>query len=380
MRDQRRRRACWLFLATVLLLPFFALGAPIGTAAVDVTQFRVRVLNAVQDSGVDVWLNDRKIGDNLAFRAITTYTGVPQNSYEVQVYAPGKTSRSDILVHVVVPFFAPNDYTVIVFGKVSDNTIAASVEPDANSIDGSGNTRVRFGNYLPNSGTVALATAGTNIVLGRAGFAVADRYTPIGAGAYNLFINNSESKVLAQGQISLAASTVVSIFLLAGTNDYPDPVLLVSVDAGAAVSQSTSTPPVGATATPIPAATSTPAPNLPTATPVPNAAPPASTALRNAYNRVPPVSNTATRRYFTETGHTLQNGFKRYWDTHGGVLAFGYPLTEEFSDSGACGCNPRTVQYFEKGRLEYYPEFRSTPAEVQVGPVGRDLLRFFGLG
>src|SRR6185312_13001644 len=34
--------------------------------------------------------------------------------------------------------------------------------------------------------------------------------------------------------------------------------------------------------------------------------------------------------YFPETGHSLQGGFRAYWEAHGSLTQFGYPLTEEF--------------------------------------------------
>ena len=65
--------------------------------------------------------------------------------------------------------------------------------------------------------------------------------------------------------------------------------------------------------------------------------------------------------YFDETGHNIRHGFLRYFNTHGGVAAFGLPLTEEFVEHG------RTVQYFERARFEYHPELAGTPYETQLG-------------
>ncbi len=64
-------------------------------------------------------------------------------------------------------------------------------------------------------------------------------------------------------------------------------------------------------------------------------------------------------KYFPETRHTLCGGFKSYWESHGlgqgGSLAlFGFPITEEFTYTDAFGT--RTVQYFERARLEWHPQ------------------------
>ncbi len=69
--------------------------------------------------------------------------------------------------------------------------------------------------------------------------------------------------------------------------------------------------------------------------------------------------------YFPETGHTLRDPFLKYWEDHGGLAQFGYPKTEVFFVQG------RAVQYFERARFEYWPEYTGTPYEVQLGLLGR---------
>ncbi len=68
--------------------------------------------------------------------------------------------------------------------------------------------------------------------------------------------------------------------------------------------------------------------------------------------------------YFAETGHNVLFGFKKYFESRGGVEAFGLPLTEEFVEGGL------TVQYFERARFEYHPELAGTKYEVQLGLLG----------
>lgn len=81
-------------------------------------------------------------------------------------------------------------------------------------------------------------------------------------------------------------------------------------------------------------------------------------------SRVPPPGDSSVR-YFPETGHTLSGPFRRYWEQNGGLAAFGYPLTEPFWSGG------RLVQFFERVRFEYWPEYRGTPHEVQLAHLGR---------
>ncbi|GAB4203791.1 MAG: hypothetical protein OHK0022_28340 [Roseiflexaceae bacterium] len=68
----------------------------------------------------------------------------------------------------------------------------------------------------------------------------------------------------------------------------------------------------------------------------------------------PPFASTAERRYFPETGHSLQGGFKRFWEGRGGVAIFGLPISEEIAERLSDG-QFHTVQYFERSRFELWP-------------------------
>jgi hypothetical protein len=69
--------------------------------------------------------------------------------------------------------------------------------------------------------------------------------------------------------------------------------------------------------------------------------------------------------YFPQTRHNLGGEFLRYWQSHGGLAIFGYPLSEEFTERGY------TVQYFERNRFEYHPE-NAPPYNVLLGRLGAD--------
>jgi hypothetical protein len=74
--------------------------------------------------------------------------------------------------------------------------------------------------------------------------------------------------------------------------------------------------------------------------------------------------------FFSETNHHVSDraGFLNYWRENGGVLLFGYPISEEIVENG------RVVQYFERARFEYHPENAGTPYEVLLGQFGRRIL------
>lgn len=86
---------------------------------------------------------------------------------------------------------------------------------------------------------------------------------------------------------------------------------------------------------------------------------------------VPALPNTSDWRYFPETGHVIQKGFKEIWETRGGERIFGLPISEETLELFPDG-KFRTVQYFERARFEYWPEF--PPGQrVLFSDLGRQL-------
>lgn len=74
-------------------------------------------------------------------------------------------------------------------------------------------------------------------------------------------------------------------------------------------------------------------------------------------------------RAFAETGHTMCGAFRNYWENNGGLMRFGYPLTEEFELT--TGNWRGTVQYFERRRMELHTEMPGSP--VLLGLLGREL-------
>ena len=77
-------------------------------------------------------------------------------------------------------------------------------------------------------------------------------------------------------------------------------------------------------------------------------------------------------RYFDVTGHYVSYGFLDYFDQHGGLAAFGYPISPEYVEEG------RVVQYFQRARFQYNPELAGTPYLVQLGLIGDEDLMLTG--
>jgi len=76
-----------------------------------------------------------------------------------------------------------------------------------------------------------------------------------------------------------------------------------------------------------------------------------------------------TEMFYPITGHSVGGGFLEFFNKYGGTAMFGYPRSQEIKEGG------KTVQYFQKARFEYFPEFAGTPYQVQLGLLQMDLAR-----
>lgn len=76
-----------------------------------------------------------------------------------------------------------------------------------------------------------------------------------------------------------------------------------------------------------------------------------------------PVLTSPGCAYFPETGHSVCHDFLDFYRKHGGPDMFGYPISGFFVEDGT------SVQYFQRARMEWYPE--EPPGQrVRLAPLG----------
>ncbi len=83
-----------------------------------------------------------------------------------------------------------------------------------------------------------------------------------------------------------------------------------------------------------------------------------------ALQTAPPLNAQSNSRYFAQTGHNVQGAFLEYFDRHGGIDVFGYPLTEQFYNNRQV-----LVQFFQRAVMEYRPT-NPAPFKVQLALLG----------
>ncbi len=77
----------------------------------------------------------------------------------------------------------------------------------------------------------------------------------------------------------------------------------------------------------------------------------------------------ADGRVFSETGQSVRGGFLQYWQIHGGLPQFGYPITGETQEKSEVDGKTYTVQYFERAVFEMHPE-NAAPDNVLMSLLG----------
>ncbi|MFP4441060.1 MAG: murein L,D-transpeptidase, partial [Chloroflexaceae bacterium] len=100
-------------------------------------------------------------------------------------------------------------------------------------------------------------------------------------------------------------------------------------------------------------------------------------ALWRTFAAPPPRTPLPGEQLFEATGHTLNEPFLSFWNSHGGMETFGYPISEPVWEY--VGDEMLHVQYFERGRLEQHPLASATTDEIHISSLGRDLARLRGL-
>jgi hypothetical protein len=91
------------------------------------------------------------------------------------------------------------------------------------------------------------------------------------------------------------------------------------------------------------------------------------------FPRQTPFVSAPGLRYFAETGHGVREPFLSFWEQHGGLFVFGYPISEEVQERLPQDLpnQTHTVQYFERVRLDLDVE-QSAPV-VRIGLLGSAL-------
>jgi len=85
------------------------------------------------------------------------------------------------------------------------------------------------------------------------------------------------------------------------------------------------------------------------------------------FQRIASCTPSANLVCFSQTGHSLSNGFLAFWKAHGGLATFGYPISQEFQEKNPDTGQTYTVQYFQRARFEWHPNASGSGGTVELG-------------
>ena len=88
--------------------------------------------------------------------------------------------------------------------------------------------------------------------------------------------------------------------------------------------------------------------------------------------QLPETGEEGAPLHFPETGYSLDSVFRQYWQTHGGLPVFGYPIDSARQVDG------QVSQWLERARFELHPE-KQAPYNVLLGRLGVEALERAGI-
>jgi hypothetical protein len=97
-------------------------------------------------------------------------------------------------------------------------------------------------------------------------------------------------------------------------------------------------------------------------------------APQSAKQPIAAFDSTQNSWYFPQTQHSLANGFLAYWQQYGGLAAFGYPISQEFSGVTPDG-RKYVAQIFERARFEWWPDKVGQPGDITQGLLVDEMLQ-----
>lgn len=79
--------------------------------------------------------------------------------------------------------------------------------------------------------------------------------------------------------------------------------------------------------------------------------------------------------FFPQTRHSMQGPFLDFWQNNGGLVTFGYPISEEFNEYYPIERKMYTVQYFERAKLELHSD-QPDGNQIMVSLLGQEYLEY----
>lgn len=186
----------------------------------------VRVFHTVPDApNVDVYADDNKIVEDLAYGEYTDYLPVPEGTYKISLYATG--SDTPVLSNILT-VKANSLETVAAVGMLENISLVAI--PDANVPMETGKSMLRFAHLSPNAPAVDITLPDGTPLFQNVSFKHLANYIAVPPGNYTVMVRlaGTTNNVLTVPNLNLGANNYYTAYAigLAGENPSLEAVLL----------------------------------------------------------------------------------------------------------------------------------------------------------
>lgn len=151
-------------------------------------QGKIRVINALKDPRkIDIYLGERKIGEDLSFSEVSCYETIPADSYDLNIYESGKKEVPLLSKKVNI---LPSNYLTISIVDMNKNYDILILN-DANSKEKITNTFLRFINLSENAPLMTLSLFNDIKLFDNVEYLESTGYYPLSPAIYNFRLSFS---------------------------------------------------------------------------------------------------------------------------------------------------------------------------------------------
>jgi hypothetical protein len=173
----------------------------------------VKILHASPNApAVDIYVNDNKVIENLAFSEATDYTPINPGSYNVKVYATGTTTNPIIDVNAQVP--EKTRLTVAIIGNPPNVRLLPIPENIVPKI--SNDTHLRVAHLSPSAPAVDITLQNGDVIFENVEFGEVTDYISMPRGVYTLQIRptGSSEVVMTISNVEFMPNFYYTIYIL----------------------------------------------------------------------------------------------------------------------------------------------------------------------
>ena len=179
----------------------------------------IRLLHAVPDApAVDVYIDNRRIASNLAFKNITDYIKIRPGRYRIEIYPAGERRNAVLRDNI---YIGPRSIsTVAVKGRLNNPGLLQISDPDNNPRQNT--SYFRLVHLSPNAPAIDVKLNQKTIFRG-VNYQNVTRYIPVDPKTYNIniFKAETENRVLRIQNAVLQSRFYYTLFVLGLVNKQP---------------------------------------------------------------------------------------------------------------------------------------------------------------